>query len=169
MEQTVKVIVSGDGGVGKTSFLDRLVYNDFNSQSELTRGVDFYSQMVYLNETELNFILWDFAGQNQFKNILNNFVEGLYAAIILFDLTRISSIENLQEWVHKLKEVGEIPILILGTKMDLIDEDSISPIDDYINDFKLNHPNIIDYIKISSKTGQNVKFAFETLIDALSK
>ncbi|MFW9950376.1 MAG: hypothetical protein ACFFKA_09675, partial [Candidatus Thorarchaeota archaeon] len=97
------------------------------------------------------------------------FVEGSYAAIVLFDLTRISSIENLQEWVHKLKEVGEIPILILGTKMDLIDEDTISPIDEYINEFKLNHTNIIDYVKISSKTGQNIKLAFKKLIDALSK
>ncbi|MFW9950375.1 MAG: GTP-binding protein, partial [Candidatus Thorarchaeota archaeon] len=63
----MKVIVSGDGGVGKTSFLDRLVHNDFNAQSEITRGVDFYSLQVHLNETEINFILWDFAGQNQFK------------------------------------------------------------------------------------------------------
>lgn len=91
MKKTVKVIVSGDGGVGKTSFLNRLVNDSFNDNSELTRGVDFYSKSIYVNGTEFNFIMWDFAGQTQFKSLLNNFVEGSLAAFILFDLTRIST------------------------------------------------------------------------------
>ncbi|NHJ24739.1 MAG: GTP-binding protein [Candidatus Lokiarchaeota archaeon] len=169
MEKTVKIIVSGDGGVGKTSFLNRLVFDTFNAKNELTRGVDFYSKTILVNNTEINFILWDFAGQDQFKDILDRFVDGSLAAIILFDLTRISSIENLQEWIYKLKELGKIPILLLGTKSDLIDKEMLSPIDDFINDIKNEHPNIIHYLKISSKNGENVKDAFNLLIEDISK
>ncbi len=169
MEKTVKIIVSGDGGVGKTSFLNRLVFDTFNAKNELTRGVDFYSKTILVNNTEINFILWDFAGQDQFKDILDRFVDGSLAAIILFDLTRISSIENLQEWIYKLKELGKIPILLLGTKSDLIDKEMLSPIDDFINDIKNEHPNIINYLKISSKNGENVKDAFNLLIEDISK
>ena len=95
MKKTVKVIVSGDGGVGKTSFLNRLVNDRFYDNSELTRGVDFYSKNIYVNGNEFDFIMWDFAGQNQFKTLLNDFVEGSLAALILFDLTRINTIENI--------------------------------------------------------------------------
>jgi len=72
--KTVKVIVSGDGGVGKTSFLNRLIHDSFNANNKLTRGVDFYSKNITVNGIEFNFIMWDFAGQDQFKTLLNDFV-----------------------------------------------------------------------------------------------
>ena len=86
MKKTIKVIVSGDGGVGKTSFLNRLVNDSFDDYSALTKGVDFYSKSIFVNGTEFNFIMWDFAGQDRFKTLLNDFVEGSLAAFILFDL-----------------------------------------------------------------------------------
>lgn len=167
MEKTVKIIVSGDGGVGKTSFLDRLVYNTFDDKSELTRGVDFYSKHILFNGTDINFILWDFAGQNQFKTILDKFIDGSIAAIVLFDLTRINTIENVQEWLQKLKELGHIPILLLGTKLDLIGYGN-HPIDEYIEEIIKENDNIITFIKVSSKTGENIKIAFEMLIANIS-
>ncbi len=83
MKKTIKIIVSGDGGVGKTSFLNRLVHDSFEANRRLTRGVDFYSKIIAVNGTEFNFIMWDFAGQDQFKTFLNGFVDGSLAAFIL--------------------------------------------------------------------------------------
>jgi small GTP-binding protein len=168
MEKTVKIIVSGDGGVGKTSFLERLVYDTFDDKSELTRGIDFYSKYIHFNGTAINLILWDFAGQDQFKSILDKFVDGSIAAVVLFDLTRINTIENVQEWLYKLKDFGTIPILLLGTKNDLLDEKT-HPIDEYIQEIIGENENIIAYLKISSKTGQNIKMAFELLIANISE
>jgi len=167
MKKTVKVIVSGDGGVGKTSFLNRLVNDSFNDNSELTRGVDFYSKSIYVNGTEFNFIMWDFAGQTQFKSLLNNFVEGSLAAFILFDLTRISTIENVHDWIVTLETIGHIPIMLIGTKVDLINPNESLAIDNYISEIKQEYDNIITYTKISSKTGENVKDAFKILIGKL--
>ena len=164
MKKTVKVIVSGDGGVGKTSFLNRLVNDSFNDNSELTKGVDFYSKSISVNETEFNFIMWDFAGQNQFKTLLNDFVEGSLAAFILFDLTRINTIENVHDWIVTLETFGHIPIILIGTKSDLINPYESQAIDNYISEIKQEYENIIAYIKISSKTGENIKNAFNILI-----
>ena len=167
MKKTVKVIVSGDGGVGKTSFLNRLVNDRFYYNSELTRGVDFYSKNIYVNGTEFNFIMWDFAGQNQFKTLLNDFVEGSLAALILFDLTRINTIENMHDWIVTLETFGHIPILLIGTKSDLVKPFEYQAIDSYISEIKQEYDNIISYINISSKTGENIKNAFEILIENL--
>ncbi|MFX0031218.1 MAG: Rab family GTPase [Candidatus Hodarchaeota archaeon] len=169
MKKTVKIVVSGDGGVGKTSFLNRLVYDFFNDSNELTRGVDFYSKIMHVNGTEFNFILWDLAGQSQFKEILDDFVEGSIAAFVLFDLTRINTIEGVYSWTNKLKELGNIPIIILGTKYDLIDAETCSSLDEYMSNFMLFNKNIIEYLKISSKTGFNINQAFKLLIMKLNQ
>jgi len=167
MKKTVKVIVSGDGGVGKTSFLNRLVNDRFSDNSELTRGIDFYSKNIYVNGTEFNFIMWDFAGQKQFKTLLNDFVEGSLAALILFDLTRINTIENLHDWIVTLESFGHIPIILIGTKSDLVSPYDYQAIDNYISEIKQEYDNIISYMKISSKTGENIQSAFKILIESL--
>jgi small GTP-binding protein len=164
MKKTVKVIVSGEGGVGKTSFLNRLVNDSFDDYSELTKGVDFYSKKIYLNGTEYNFIMWDFAGQDQFKTLLSDFVEGSLAAFILFDITRINTIENLHDWIIELESFGHIPIILIGTKIDLTSPYQYQAIDNYIAELRQEYKNVIAYVKISSKTGENIKNAFEILI-----
>ncbi len=165
--KTVKVIVSGDGRVGKTSFLNRLVHNSFDEDRELTKGVDFYSKNITVNGIEFNFIMWDFAGQAQFRKLLNDFVEGSIAAVILFDLTRINTIENVYDWIKTFEAFGNLPILLIGTKSDLIPSSDNQAIDNYIHDIVNEYENIITYLKISSKTGENIKNAFEILIGNL--
>ncbi|MFX0008815.1 MAG: Rab family GTPase [Candidatus Hermodarchaeota archaeon] len=165
--KTVKIIVSGDGGVGKTSFLNRLVNNSFDDYNKLTKGVDFYSKRIIINGNEFNFIMWDFAGQDRFKTLLNDFVDGSLAAFILFDLTRINTIENVYEWIINLESFGHIPIILIGTKVDLITPYQSQTIDNQILEIKQEYENIISYIKISSKTGENIKNAFEILIGNL--
>lgn len=169
MKKTVKIIVSGDGGVGKTSFLNRLVYDFFNDRNELTKGVDFYSKILQVRGIEFNFILWDFAGQSQFKDIVDDFVEGSIAAFVLFDLSRINTIESVFNWVNKLGEWGNIPVIILGTKCDLVDPETCSFLDDYILKLLHSNRNIVEYMKISSKTGFNINQAFNLLLMKLSE
>ena len=169
MTKTVKIVVSGNGGVGKTSFLNRLVHDHFLENNELTRGVDFFSKRIQVNGTEYNFILWDFAGQYQFKEVVDNFVDGSIAALILFDLSRVNTLDTVLDWIDKLKTFGNIPILILGTKMDLVELENIRLIDDYINQISERYENVVDYIKISSKTSYNINLAFYKLINKISQ
>ena len=168
MKKTIKVIVSGDGGVGKTSFLNRLINDSFDANSTLTKGVDFFSKDVHINGSEYNFIMWDFAGQRQFKKLLSDFVNGSLAAFILFDLSRFTTLEGVEDWINKLDKYGEIPTIILGSKKDIVDLYELKVFDDYISEIRRNHKNIIGYLKISSKTGLNIKEAFYRLIEEIS-
>ncbi|MFX1410353.1 MAG: Rab family GTPase [Promethearchaeota archaeon] len=168
MKKTVKIVVSGDGGVGKTCFLNRLVHDEFNNNSDLTRGVDFFSKKVSVNGTEYNFILWDFAGQNQFRRLLNDFVDGSIGAFILFDLTRLNTLEAVYEWIKNLSNYGNIPTLLLGTKSDIKNFTDYSFLEEYISEIRKYYKNIIGYYEISSKTGYNIKRAFYSLIENIS-
>ena len=168
MKKTIKVIVSGDGGVGKTSFLNRLINNSFDANSGLTKGVDFFSKDIHVNGSEYNFILWDFAGQHQFKKLLSDFLNGSFAAFVLFDLSRFTTLEGVEEWMKKLEDYGEIPTIILGSKRDVVDLYAMTAFDDYISEIRRNHKNILGYLKISSKTGFNIEEAFYKLIEEIS-
>ncbi|MFX1501329.1 MAG: Rab family GTPase [Promethearchaeota archaeon] len=167
MKKTVKLIVSGDGGVGKTSFLNRLIHDSFDGNCELTKGVDFFSKTLTVNGHEYNFIIWDFAGQNQFKQILTDFVDGSIAAFVLFDLSRFNTLGNAEQWIKKLNEYGKISIFLLGTKFDMINYNECMVFDQYVSDIRNKYYNIIDYLKISSKTGYNVKEAFNSLLKSI--
>ena len=145
VEKTVKIVVAGDGGVGKTSFLNRLVHDNFDINSELTKGIDFFSKSLQINGTDINFVMWDFAGQKQFKSLLDGFVEGSIAAFLLFDLTRVSTIENVVNWLGKLKKISNMPL------MSLVESN-----------------NLLKYMKISSKTGYNIVEVFHALIEMLT-
>ncbi|MHA1913962.1 MAG: Rab family GTPase [Promethearchaeota archaeon] len=168
MKKTIKIIVSGDGGVGKTSFLNRLINDFFDPNSKLTKGVDFFSKDVFVNGNEYNIILWDFAGQQQFKKLLSDFVNGSFAAFILFDLSRFNTIEGVEEWINKLDNYGKIPVFIVGTKRDTVDLRDTRAFDDYIAEIIKNNKNVIGCLNISSKTGFNVERAFTSLIDTIS-
>ncbi|MFW9937661.1 MAG: ADP-ribosylation factor-like protein, partial [Candidatus Thorarchaeota archaeon] len=109
-----------------------------------------------------------FAGQAQFKKILDEFVDGSFAAFILFDLTRLNTLENVAEWMIKLKQIGNIPILLVGTKIDLLDQLENNYLETLVSELKKLNDNVIDFVKISSKTGYNVKEAFNILIEKIS-
>ena len=167
MKKTVKIIVSGDGGVGKTSFLNRLIHDNFNDNSELTKGIDFFSKNLIIKGQEYNFVMWDYAGQSQFRQILNDFVDGSLAAFVLFDLSRFNSLDGVEEWIRNLNEYGNISAFILGNKSDVVNIYDCKAFDDYILNLTSKYKNIIGYLKISSKTGENVKKAFFSLIERI--
>ncbi len=168
MKKTVKLIVSGDGGVGKTSFLKRLIHDNFDNNCELTKGVDFFSKILTVNGNEYNFVMWDFAGQDQFKQLINDFVDGSIAAFILFDLSRFNTLENAEKWIRKLNELGNISAFLLGSKYDMINFHECNAFDNYVSEIMNKYNNIIGYLKISSKTGYNVKEAFNSLLKSIS-
>lgn len=168
MKKTCKIIVSGDGGVGKTSFLNRLIHDYFDPNSELTKGVDFFSKDVFINGYEYNIILWDFAGQQQFQKLLSDFVNGSFAAFILYDLSRFNTIEGVEKWIKKLEFYGEIPVFIIGTKRDTVDLSDTRLFDNYIENIIRKYKNVIGCLNISSKTGFNVEKAFTSLIDTIA-
>jgi len=157
----LKVITAGEGGVGKTTLLYRYVENRFVVNTLMTLGVQFFMKELEIDERKINLQVWDFGGQDHFRPLLKNYSMGARGALILFDLTRPSSLERIEQWVNICRgENPNIPIIFLGTKLDLTE--SLTVDDKFASKFPKKY-NFFKYMKISSKTGENVNLAFELL------
>lgn len=157
----LKILTAGEGGVGKTTLLTRYVEGKFSAETKMTIGVEFFLKETEIDDKHCTLQLWDFGGQERFRFLLESYVLGAKGAMLMFDLTRISSLENLEQWLNIVRKGDpSLPVLFLGTKLDLVDEIQVD--DDYAQSF-LSEYNLIDYLKISSKTGENIGQAFEKL------
>ncbi|MHA1730054.1 MAG: Rab family GTPase [Promethearchaeota archaeon] len=157
-----KVIVAGSGGVGKTTLLHRIVHDKFMEDTRMTIGVEFFLLNLTVDQIDASLQLWDFGGQERFRFMLDSYVMGAKGALLLYDLTRMKTLNNLEEWVNICrKHDRDLPILFVGTKLDRLEDISVA--DDYAREF-LEPLNLFGHLKISSKTGENVNSAFKMLI-----
>lgn len=162
----MKIIVFGDGGAGKTSLLNRYINNIFNFDVEITKGVDFFSKKIQMNEKDFEFLIWDFGGQDYYRDLLPNLVAGACGGILLFDLTRYDSIEKIKDWI-KVLAIENIPVLIVGTKDDLLDDQDTSFFDEAIYKIMKELNFFCGYLKTSAKSGKGVREAFEFIIKTI--
>jgi small GTP-binding protein len=163
-----KVVVGGDGGVGKTTFLHRYCTNVFLTDTRLTVGVDFLNKIVPFGDIVFNFAIWDLGGQDQFRFILKSYVRGAHAGLLFFALDRVQSFMNLGEWTKLLRsEKPDLPLVLIATRADLEDKDMRVP-EDEIHAF-LKENNIVAYFRTSSKTGENITRPIEVLAEFFHK
>ena len=159
---TMKILIAGEGGVGKTTLLHRYKEGRFLKDTSMTIGVEFSLKSIIIEENTVEMQIWDFGGQDRFRFMLPRYVEGAQGALVLADLTRISSFSNIGEWLNILRaNEKQLPILLVGTKNDL--EDDIQVNDEFALELKEKN-NIFNYIKTSSKTGENIEKSFELLV-----
>jgi len=161
-----KILVGGDGAVGKTTLLRKYVDGTFDESSIATVGVDFFiKQVVYENVGSCTLQIWDLGGQERFRHLLESFIMGAKGALLLFDLTSMPKIDHILNWVNIVRMHDfDLPILLVGTKLDL--EEFIAVDDESAQSIK-NTFNMIDYIKTSSKTGVNIELVFDRIVEKL--
>ncbi|MFW9825362.1 MAG: Rab family GTPase [Candidatus Thorarchaeota archaeon] len=162
-----KVITAGDGGVGKTTLLYRYVEDRFVADTRMTLGVEFFIKQLEIYGRKIDLQVWDFGGQDHFRPLLKDYAKGARGALLLFDLTRPSSLERMDQWVDICRgDNPGIPIIFLGTKLDLAE--SITVDDNFAWTFPAKY-DFFTFLKISSKTGENVNLAFELLTREIMK
>ena len=160
-----KILVAGQGGVGKTTLLTRIVTGKFVQNTAMTIGVEFHLLNLTLGteEEKVNTViqLWDFGGQERFRFMLDSYVAGARGALLLYDMTRLRTLDGLDEWVKIVRTHDpDLPILFVGTKLDRVEDITVS--DDYAKEF-LEPLNMFDHMKISSKDGTGVEQAFKKI------
>jgi len=172
-----KVVLAGEAGVGKTSLRRSYLGVGFQTQHLSTIGADFASYSTKINEQRVNFQIWDLAGQDIFESMRNLYYKGSLGALMVFDVTDISSLEALNNWIIELEKNsgrGIVPFSILGNKVDLLDEEELNKIRKNVNSVlkKYNKKFVskgfsINYFETSAKTGHNVKIAFNNLGESI--
>ena len=124
-----KILLLGDTEVGKSSFLMRYSDNVFVENYIATIGLDYKLKNVKLDSGKtIKVQLWDTAGQEKYRTIAKNYFKGSHGILLLYDVTKVNSFENVREWIRDIKEeVSEKAILFLiGNKIDMEDKRKVS-------------------------------------------
>lgn len=116
-----KVVLVGDSGVGKSNILSRFTRNEFNLQSKATIGVEFATRSINVEGKTLKAQIWDTAGQERYRAITSAYYRGAVGALLVYDITKGESFNNLERWLKELRDHADdrIVILIVGNKSDL--------------------------------------------------
>ncbi|MFX1238897.1 MAG: Rab family GTPase, partial [Promethearchaeota archaeon] len=119
----LKILTAGEGGVGKTTLLHRYVEGKFSAETKMTIGVEFFLKETDIEGNTATLQLWDFGGQERFRFLLESYVLGAKGALLMFDLTRPITLDNLEQWIDIVRKGDpDLPVLFIGTKLDLVDE-----------------------------------------------
>jgi small GTP-binding protein len=164
-EITLKLLIVGGSGVGKTNFLNMFLNNKFNQNYFSSTGIDLQKKIMNIKNKKVRIQIWDTAGQEKYKSITKNLFLKVMGALVLYDITNEESFTKLKEWVELIKEEcgRHIKILIIGNKSDLESQRAIDKEDamKYANEEK------VQYIECSSKTGENVEKAIIVLSEKI--
>ena len=170
-----KLILIGDGGVGKTSLKNRFLFNQFTTNYSMTIGVDFATKDVVIEypekgiSFEVRYLISDLAGQERFESVRGLFYTGAKGALAVFDLTRPESLYNLERWIKELiRNAGRVPFIVIGNKADLCNTPGYSclsnlEVADFLSKMEEEYSFSIRFLKTSAKDGTNVNKAFEII------
>ncbi|MBY8991069.1 MAG: GTP-binding protein [Candidatus Lokiarchaeota archaeon] len=161
-EYAYKLILGGEGGVGKTSMVHRFVENAFQTDYKSTIGTSIMKKECDFEglDSKVRFVLWDLAGQAQFKRVRQSYLSNAEAGILVYDVTRKDTLDKVENWFSEIKDVSpNISLILVGNKIDLTEDRVISTEMGEAFAKKLN----LSYIETSAKTGENINDAFKML------
>ena len=129
--KTIKIVLLGDSGVGKTSIAQRFANNTFNENNSGTIGASFISKIINIpnSDKSIKFQIWDTAGQEKYRSLASMYYKDSNAAIIVYDITKINSFEGMKFWVNELKNNisdDNYQIAIAANKSDLIEKEEVT-------------------------------------------
>lgn len=157
---SLKIILIGDSGVGKTSIAYRYVKGELND-GESTIGVDFFVKEVDVDSETINVRIWDTAGQERYFSLVSSIFNEANGIIIVFDLSSEESFNDVQKWMKMINDKARtnLSMILVGNKHDL-DDRQIS--------FEQAHnyavESNISYIETSALNGYNIDEAFSQII-----
>ncbi len=164
---TFKIILFGDGGVGKTSLAHRYLTGVFSESRNVTIGVEFYVKNLVIRGINVKLQIWDFGGEQRFRFLLPSYCRGCNGGLFIYDVTNLATLHSLNKWLEVVREgAPDIPILVVGTKIDLVEKRKVTK-EEAIQVAK--SLKMSGYAEVSAKTGSNVENVFETLSKIMSK
>lgn len=157
-----KLIIIGDSGVGKTNIITRYAKNEFRLNLKATIGVEFCTKLIEINEDIIKIQLWDTAGQERFRSLTSTYYKGSHGILVVYDITNCDSFSHVSKWIQEIyNNVGnDIPILLIGNKLDLEDKRIISS-EKLIEIAKIYN---LEFIEMSAMNCTNVQSGIDKLI-----
>ncbi|CAD7965595.1 unnamed protein product [Amoebophrya sp. A25] len=157
-----KLIIIGDAGAGKSSFMHQFLEGKFRKTSTHTIGVEFGTKIITLGDRHIKLQIWDTAGQERYRAVTRSYYRGAVGALILYDVTSRESYNNLPTWLRDAREQAsfhDISIIAVGNKRDLKEERQVS----FLEASRFAQEQGILFLETSALTGENVNEVFHTL------
>ncbi|XP_075063945.1 ras and EF-hand domain-containing protein-like isoform X2 [Mixophyes fleayi] len=116
-----RLVLAGDAGSGKSSFILRLCLNEFRGDIPTTLGVDFQMKKLLVDGDYTTLQIWDTAGQERFRSIAKSYFRKAHGVLLMYDVTSESSFLNVRQWIDEIKNSCDksIPLMLIGNKTDL--------------------------------------------------
>jgi small GTP-binding protein len=154
----VKVVIAGDGNVGKTSLIRLFTTGKFEHSRVATIGVDFHTHTEQLPDGPVRLSIWDMAGQERFHFFRVDFYRGCKAAALVYDVTAPDSQYHLENWRKEILDVvPEVKMIVVGNKIDLVNIREVDGARRFAD--SIGSP----YLETSALTGHGVSEMFHTL------
>ncbi len=164
-----KIVVVGDGQVGKTSLIQKFTEGNFQEEYIKTIGAQFSIYEMEIDGDFCELFFWDIAGQDEFHFLRPSFYRDSKAAIIVYSLEENdlgkNSLKHIPNWHDDILQFcGDIPVVVFANKVDLVDKENL--VDTKILKI-MKKRNFLEYYRTSAKTGEGVFPAFQTIIREL--
>ena len=159
----LKLIVLGDTYCGKSSILNRYKNNEFSESGSSTIGVDFFNIPINKNDVNYTLHIWDTSGQEKFNSIITSYYRNIAVAILVFDLSRNETFNNISKWLDNIKHYCQKNTIIklIGNKCDIPSVITMHEINKLCIEY-----NII-YLEVSAKLNHNIETIFTTIIEEI--
>lgn len=163
-----KICLLGDFAVGKTSLVRRFVYDRFEDKYISTIGVRVSRKILAVPgpaaPVEVSLLIWDLAGSEEFDRVRAGYVRGASGAILVCDMTRRQTLDNLSQYVADLRSITpDVHMAVVGNKVDLVDRQALTADDLTTFADEIRSPVYLT----SAKTGDQVDGMFRHLARAL--
>ncbi|XP_049781773.1 ras-related protein Rab-9B [Schistocerca cancellata] len=166
----LKVVILGDGGVGKSCLMNRFVSNHFDEHSFHTIGVEFLNKDIEISGEMYTLQIWDTAGQERFKSLRTPFYRGSDICLLTYAVDDRASFQNLAMWRNEflyyadVKEGTAFPFLVVGNKVDMGNEQREVTTEE-ARAWCLENGNL-PHVETSAKDATNVQEAFSLAVES---
>ena len=163
-EESIKVVLIGNAGVGKTCISQRYISNSYTSQEGSTVGASYFQKKLELNGKAIKLDIWDTAGQEKYRSMGRMFYKDAYIVLLIYDITDKQSFKDLKNiWIEELKRSGEkhTVLAIIGNKSDKYLEEQVD------DDDARKYADEIGAVfgLVSAKTGDCINALFQNVIE----
>ena len=157
-----KIVLIGDSGVGKSNLLSRFTRNEFDLESRTTIGVEFATRSIPIDNKTIKAQIWDTAGQERFRAITNAYYRGAVGALLVYDIAKHLTYENVERWLKELKDHADanIVVMLVGNKCDLRHLRAVPT--EEAKEFA--EKNQLIFIETSALDSTNVEEAFKSIV-----
>jgi small GTP-binding protein len=159
-ESTLKLIILGESGVGKTSILNQWLHGTFSDQTPPTIAAGLSPIQLLVDGSVQSFHIWDTAGTPQYRSVVPMYCRGASIAIIVFDLTQQSTFDAVEGWHAFVREQADPVVLLVGNKVDAERQVDIAAAQDVAARLGCS------YLEVSAKTNEGMVLFGKAVVNA---